>query len=108
MGVIPIAQRDEHLFTDPDAFDPRRFDDPMASQHLIWPRGRHDGVVSNTDRTCPGKDVAVLLMKLICVWLIRRFEWTLIERPTWDKRSFGLNVAAPQGAMRVDAFRSIE
>jgi cytochrome P450 len=43
MGVIPLAHRDASIFARPDQFDPHRFDDEVASHHLIWPRGLHEG-----------------------------------------------------------------
>jgi cytochrome P450 len=102
MGVIPIAHLDDSVFARPEAFDPNRFDDPVASQHLIWPRGLHDAAVSAQDRTCPGKDVAVLIAKLFCAALLPGFAWTLKETPQWDRRLFSLNVAAPKGPLDVE------
>jgi prostaglandin-endoperoxide synthase 2 len=108
MGVIPFAQRDERFFPDPGQFDPDRFIDPEASNHLIWPRGLHDGVATAHDRTCPGKDVAVLIGKLFCIALLPGFQWELEEaRPRWSLRKFSLNVAAPIGALNVARFERI-
>jgi cytochrome P450 len=105
MGVIPFAQRDEATFPNPDTFDPDRFDDRFASSHLIWPRGLHDAVVTATDRTCPGKDVALIIAKLFSVNLLRKASWQLAEKPQWDQRHFSLNVAAPKGPLMVEGFR---
>jgi prostaglandin-endoperoxide synthase 2 len=102
MGVIPLAHLDDSVFARPEAFDPNRFDDPAASQHLIWPRGLHDADVSAQDRTCPGKDVAVLIAKLFCAALLPGFVWMLKEIPQWDRRRFSLNVAAPKGPLEVE------
>ncbi|MCI0597985.1 MAG: cytochrome P450, partial [Beijerinckiaceae bacterium] len=105
MGVIPIAHRDASVFARPDQFDPHRFDHPGASQHLIWPRGLHDGDATPENRTCPGKNIAVLIAKLFCIALLTKFEWRLKDPPEWDRQRFGLNVAAPKGALEVLSFR---
>jgi cytochrome P450 len=106
MGVIPIAHQDATVFPQPERFDPDRFDDPVASQHLIWPRGPHDGDVSAQDRTCPGKDVAIVIAKLFCIALLANAEWRLQDpKPQWGRRWFHLNVCAPKGAIEVAEFR---
>ena len=104
MGVLPLAQWDEANFTQPDEFIPDRFMEPAASQHLIWPRGLHDADVAPNDRTCPGKDLALVIAKLFCITLLRKASWQLKQRPTWNTKYFNLNVAAPEGDLRVDGF----
>jgi prostaglandin-endoperoxide synthase 2 len=109
MGVISLAHRDGGVFADPDEFNPDRFGVPTASEHLIWPRGPHDGEVSPHDRTCPGKDVAILIAKLFCVALLSKFTWKLKDpQPQWDHRKYSLNVAAPKGPLDVAYFRRRE
>jgi prostaglandin-endoperoxide synthase 2 len=104
MGVIPFAHRDGSVFTRPEDFDPDRFNNPDASAHLIWPRGLHDAAVSPHDRTCPGKDVAILIAKLFCIALLKN-DWRLKDpRPEWDRHRFSLNVAAPKGALDIESF----
>ena len=66
MGVLPVAQKNESVFPQPEQFDPGRFENPVASQHLIWPRGLHEAQVTSHDRTCPGKDYAIIIAKLFC------------------------------------------
>lgn len=107
MGVLPLAMRDATVFADPETFRPERFDDPAASRGLIWPRGRHDAPATAHDRTCPGKDVSMELMKLLCIWLLPRYRWTLTEPPVWDDQKFSLNVAAPKGEMPVRDFVAV-
>jgi prostaglandin-endoperoxide synthase 2 len=104
MGVIPFAQHDASVFPRPEQFDPDRFKDGNALQHLIWPRGLHDGEICPSNRTCPGKDVAVLIAKLFCFELLTKFTWHLKEVPEWDRRWFDLNVAAPKGTLEVKKF----
>jgi hypothetical protein len=36
--------------------------------------------------------------------LLRKASWQLKQRPTWNSRYFSLNVAAPEGDLRVDGF----
>jgi cytochrome P450 len=106
MGVIPFAHRDASSFAEPDRFDPDRFDDPAASLHLIWPRGLHDADVSPQDRTCPGKDVAIIIGKLFSLALLLQVDWKLKDaKPEWEQRWFSLNVAAPKGPIEVANFR---
>ena len=106
MGVIPIAHKDEFIFSHPERFDPNRFEDPMASQHLIWPRGLHDAQVSSHGRTCPGKDAAVIIAKLFCINVLPSVEWELETPSEWERQRFVPNVAAPIGAMQVKTFQS--
>jgi cytochrome P450 len=106
MGVIPFAHLDASSFAQPDRFDPGRFDDPAASAHLIWPRGLHDANVSPQDRTCPGKDVAIIIAKLFAVTLLLKVDWKLKDaKPEWEQHKFNLNVAAPKGPIAVTGFR---
>jgi cytochrome P450 len=105
MGVIPIAHKDESIFPDPERFDPNRFDNPIASEHLIWPRGLHDAQVSSHDRTCPGKDVAIIIAKLFCITLLPTAQWELRTPSEWERQKFVPNVAAPKGGMQVTTFR---
>jgi cytochrome P450 len=104
MGVIAIAHKNESIFPHPDRFDPNRFDDPIASQHLIWPRGLQDAQASSHDRTCPGKDAAILIGKLFCISVLSTAEWELETPPEWERQKFVPNVAAPKGAMEVKTF----
>ncbi|WFU61265.1 cytochrome P450 [Bradyrhizobium brasilense] len=104
LGVLPLAQRDEAIFREPDEFIPSRFEGPAASKHLIWPRGLHDAIVYPNDRTCPGKDLALIIAKLFCVTLLRKASWHLKQPPTWNTRYFSLNVAAPEGDLAVEKF----
>lgn len=106
MGVLPLAMRDSQLYERPDTFDPSRFEAPAASDNLIWPRGVHDATVTASDRTCPGKDVAMEILRLLAVFMVQRYDWHLKEMPTWDERKFSLNVAAPVGKLQVRTFNA--
>jgi prostaglandin-endoperoxide synthase 2 len=109
MGVIPFAQRDADEVPRPNDFDPDRYRrDSTAARALIWPRGQADAVVRPEDKTCPGKDAAMVAARLFCTALLRDYEWALAERPEWDFRHYSLNVAAPKGAMTVDRFAKVE
>ncbi len=107
MGVLPLAQRDPALFAQPNHFDPNRYHDIVARNGLIWPRGSQDANVQPTDRTCPGKDPALLIAKLFCARLVTNYRWRLARPPQWSTRHYGLNVAAPVGALNVKQFQSV-
>ncbi|MFE1602033.1 cytochrome P450 [Methylobacterium sp. ID0610] len=105
MGVIPFAQNDPTHVPRATVFDPDRFADHRDGQRpLIWPRGLERATVGAQDRTCPGKDAAFAVARLFCTTLVREYEWTLAERPVWERRRFSLNVAAPKGPLTVERF----
>ena len=106
MGVIPFAQRDANLYPDPDRFDPSRYDEPARRLGLIWSRGVQDQTVQPADRTCPGKDPALLIARLFCARLAQGYRWRLGEPPRWTRRAYGLNVAAPVGKLQVRKFEA--
>ncbi|MCI0466684.1 MAG: cytochrome P450 [Beijerinckiaceae bacterium] len=105
MGVIPMAHLDASVFARPGQFEPHRFDHKEGSDHLIWPRGMHDGEATPENRTCPGKNIAVQIAKLFCFFLLTKYEWRLKNPPEWEKQRFRLNVAAPKGTLEVLSFR---
>ena len=106
MGVIPFAQRDPRLFSDPDRFDPSRYDDPDRQAGLIWSRGVQAAPVQPGDKTCPGKDPALLIARLFCARLAQGYRWRLDQPPRWSRRAYGLNVAAPVGTLQVQTFEA--
>jgi cytochrome P450 len=104
LGVIPFAHSDPEAFPDPTSFKPERFQDPEARMRLIWPRGIHDRPAAIEDRTCPGKDVALLIAHAFCTTLVTRYQWTAVQPIKWDNRRYSLNVAAPMGELNVAGF----
>ncbi|WP_161490898.1 MULTISPECIES: cytochrome P450 [unclassified Ensifer] len=104
MGVIPFAHDDPEAFPDPASFQPERFQDDEARAKLIWPRGIQERPADTADRTCPGKDVALLLAHAFCTALVTRYQWTVVKPITWDKHRYSLNVAAPMGELEVAGF----
>jgi cytochrome P450 len=107
MGAIAAAHRDPTAFDDPGRFDPQRFRQPADSHRLIWARGPHDAPFCPGNRTCPGKDVAVLVAKLFCAKLVTHTHWTLFSPPMWRREAHGVNAAAPHGPMTVSAFERV-
>jgi cytochrome P450 len=104
MGVIPFAHEDPAAYPDPFAFDPKRYAEQQARDNLIWARGPQDRDVVPDDKICPGKDPAVLLGKLFCARLAAHYQWRLVDPPHWTRKHYGLNVAAPVGAMTLESF----
>ncbi|HEV7306144.1 cytochrome P450 [Ensifer sp.] len=104
MGVIPFAHCDPAAFPEPGLFSPERFQDAEARARLIWPRGVHDRPAEITDRTCPGKDAALLIARAFCIAVVTRYRWKILQPVTWSKRWYSLNVAAPKGELEVRDF----
>ncbi|WP_218054309.1 cytochrome P450 [Phenylobacterium immobile] len=107
MGVIPFALEDPSVYPDPLAFDANRYVEAQAREALIWSRGPHDQAVRPDDKICPGKDPAVLIGKLFCARLATGYRWRLVDPPHWTRKHYGLNVAAPVGALALESFEAI-
>lgn len=107
MGVIPFAHEDPAAYPDPFAFEPNRYVEADARDRLIWARGPQDRKVEPDDKICPGKDPAVLIGKLFCARLATGYRWRLVDPPHWTRKHYGLNVAAPVGAMTLESFESM-
>lgn len=107
MGVIPFALEDPAAYPDPMVFDPNRYVEAQARENLIWARGPQDQEVVPDDKICPGKDPAILLGKLFCARLAAAYRWRLVDPPHWTRKQYGLNVAAPVGAMTLESFEPI-
>jgi prostaglandin-endoperoxide synthase 2 len=60
--------------------DPDRFLEPGASQHLILAARSAGRPATPQGRTCPGKDIAILIAKLFAVTLLMKCEWTSPSR----------------------------
>ena len=74
LGVISLAQRNPRFFKSPETFREPDGSSSHDARYLVWPRGAHQGKVAADTRTCPARDDAVLLMKLMAVWLLRNFN----------------------------------
>lgn len=103
MGVIPLAQTDPALFEQPDTFKPDRHASTGPQEWLIWPRGLHDAMVDKGDRSCPGKDHALVIAEMFCKRLAE-YIWRLKSPPLWTSARYSLNVAAPEGELDVEGF----
>ncbi|KAJ4807331.1 Lanosterol 14-alpha demethylase [Rhynchospora pubera] len=72
-----VANRADHVFKDPDRYDPDRYlsaeEKKMASQpfsYITFGGGRH---------TCPGEAFTFIMLKTIWSYLIRNFELELVS-----------------------------
>lgn len=106
IGVIPLAHLDPNAFDDPEDFLPERFEDPKATERLIWPHGQHDAEVSTKGHICPGKNIAIDFGRVLCHALLTGFDWELLEKPSWSDTRFTLNVASPEGPMNTTHIKS--
>jgi len=103
MGVIPIAQLESSIFTDPEEFLPLRYLEEKGreiSDGLIWSHGKHSENFSKTSHTCPGKNVAMFLGKVFAYEIIQNYEISLLSPASWSFGAFHLNSAAPSGDMK--------
>lgn len=109
MGVIPIAQRNPAQHDLPDEFRPERFTQPAALEPMVWSHSAWDGPISDDNRACAGRDIAVIIAKLFCVLLLWKHDWRLAEqRAHWSARKVGLNMAAPIGSLKTTDFTRIK
>jgi len=73
LGSIFTANRDETRYQNPDDFDTAR----DYRDLLSWNGDGHE-------RACPGRDLSIELIKIFCLYLFKRYEWSSITEVKWD------------------------
>jgi hydroperoxide dehydratase len=80
-GYQPLATKDPKIFDDPEEFVGHRFvgEGEKLLKYLYWSNGREidDPTVGN--KQCPGKDLVVLLCRVMLVELFLRYDTFTVE-----------------------------
>ncbi|KAF3778319.1 Allene oxide synthase [Nymphaea thermarum] len=84
-GYQPFATRDARIFDDPESFVADRFvgpDKDRLLRHVLWSNGRETDEPTESNKQCAGKDLMVLLARLLLVEIFLRYESFDIEVAT--------------------------
>nr|GMD09885.1 allene oxide synthase 3-like [Ipomoea batatas] len=76
-GYQPFATKDPKVFTDPEKFIPDRFlhdGGENLIHYLYWSNGRETKNPAAGDKQCPGKELVVLMARLMLVELFLRYD----------------------------------
>ncbi|KAM6541719.1 hypothetical protein CsatB_006166 [Cannabis sativa] len=91
-GYQPFATKDPRIFTNPEEFVSDRFvgeEGEKLLQYVYWSNGRETQNPTVDDKQCPGKDLVVLLSRVLLVELFLRYDTFTIEA---SKLSLGTSV----------------
>jgi cytochrome P450 len=73
-----MATRDPGVFKDDSEFVPKWFVDGDEQERLlgnmVWSNGPEDGVAAEGNKQCPGKDMVVVVGRMMVVQLFRRYD----------------------------------
>ncbi|CDO97109.1 unnamed protein product [Coffea canephora] len=83
-GYQPFATKDPKVFDNPEEFVGDRFlgDGERLLKYVYWSNGRETDNPTVDDKQCPGKDLVVLLSKLLLVELFLRYDTFSVEAAT--------------------------
>ena len=83
-GYQPFATKDPKVFDDPDEFVAHRFigDGEKLLKYVYWSNGRESDDPTVENKQCPGKDLVVLLSRVMLVELFLRYDTFDIEYST--------------------------
>ena len=73
LGSIFTANRDANRYENPDDFCTQR----DFSDLLSWNGDGHE-------RVCPGKSLSIELIKVFCMYLLKRYQWEQFTEVKWD------------------------
>nr|XP_027105861.1 allene oxide synthase 3-like isoform X2 [Coffea arabica]XP_027112366.1 allene oxide synthase 3-like isoform X2 [Coffea arabica] len=83
-GYQPFATKDPKVFDNPEEFVGDRFlgDGERLLKYVYWSNGRETDNPTVDDKQCPGKDLVVLLSKLLLVEFFLRYDTFSVEAAT--------------------------
>ncbi|RDX76984.1 Allene oxide synthase 3, partial [Mucuna pruriens] len=90
-GYQPFATKDSRIFEDAEVFVPRRFigEGEKMLKHVLWSNGRETEEPSPSNKQCPGKNLVLLLCRLLLVDLFLRYDTFEFE---FNQSAFGPNI----------------
>lgn len=77
VGCIYTTMQDANVFSNPDQFDPDRFGPDRAEDHRKENSYIPQGGGPMEGHRCPAEDLTTLLMKVVGVLLLRRYNWKM-------------------------------
>lgn len=80
-GYQPIATKDPKVFDNPDEFVPERFvgEGKGLIKYVYWSNGRETEDSTAENKQCPGKELVVLLCRLMLVEFFIRYDTFTVE-----------------------------
>lgn len=83
-GYQPFATKDPRIFDDPEEFVSHRFvgDGEKLLKYVFWSNGREIDDPTAENKQCPGKDLVVLMSRVMLVDLFLRYDTFTIEAGT--------------------------
>ncbi|CAM8917403.1 unnamed protein product [Rhodiola kirilowii] len=84
-GYQPIATRDPKIFENPEEFIGNRFmgkEGGKLLKYVYWSNGRKTDISTAENKICPGKDLVVLLSRVLLVEFFLRYDTFSIEATT--------------------------
>ncbi|KAF5448749.1 hypothetical protein F2P56_029254 [Juglans regia] len=83
-GYQPFATKDPKIFYDPEEFVGQRFlgDGEKLLKYVYWSNGREIDDPTAENKQCPGKDLVVLMSRVMLVELFIRYDTFTIEAGT--------------------------
>ncbi|XP_060201262.1 allene oxide synthase 3-like [Lycium barbarum] len=80
-GYQPLAMKDPRVFKNPEEFNADRFVGASEAllKYVYWSNGRETVDPTMTDKQCPGKDLIVLLGRILVVEFFLRYDTFEIE-----------------------------